>query len=143
MEWTTYLTKGPGELLYHMCITTEWDSQIKEFGHYAPPTYGADGFIHATAEPEFLLGVANHFYKESVGDWICLRIDPNSLGSSKVVYEAPAPVGNIEAYDHEEKEGEQPKFPHIYGPILKDSVIGKEKIVRAKDGSFLSIDNIC
>jgi hypothetical protein len=30
---------------------------------YFPPTYEKDGFVHATREPERLLGIANHFYK--------------------------------------------------------------------------------
>ena len=105
--------------------------------------YEQDGFIHATAEPVFLLGVANHFYKNSEGDWICLRIDTHSLGDSQVVYETPAPVGDIKAYDHEENNGDVPKFPHIYGPILKEAVISTKKITRGNDGEFLSIEDIC
>ena len=38
-------------------------------GTYYPPTYEQDGFIHLTADPLKLLGVANHFYKSSIGDW--------------------------------------------------------------------------
>ena len=143
MEWARYLTKGVEPLIYHMCIKSEWEKQCEETGHYVPPTYDQDGFIHATAEPEFLLGVANHFYKESKGDWICLRIDPHSLDDSKVIYESPAPVGEKAAYDHEEKDGDAPKFPHIYGPILKKSVIITKKIYRNSDGEFLSIADIC
>lgn len=30
---------------------------------YFPPTYEKDGFIHATKDPQLLLGIANHFYK--------------------------------------------------------------------------------
>jgi uncharacterized protein (DUF952 family) len=32
---------------------------------YYPPTYKADGFIHATKDPVMLIGIANHFYKAS------------------------------------------------------------------------------
>jgi len=138
MEWSKYLTKGPGELLYHMCDKSSWEEAVEK-GQYVPPTYEQDGFIHATAEPNALIDVANHFYTSSKGDWICLKIDPNSLGKSRVIYEAPAPVGETEAYEH---EGEQPLFPHIYGPIWPHAVIGFTKMQRDDKGTFLSIDGI-
>ena len=126
--------------IFHMCEVTLWESS-KEKGSYVPPTYEQDGFIHATAEPQFLIDVANHFYRESTGDWICIKIDPKLLGGSKVIYEAPAPVGNTEAYDHKEKDDEQPKFPHIYGPIPTSACVSHSKILRDADGTFLSIEN--
>jgi uncharacterized protein (DUF952 family) len=142
MEWATYLTTGVGESLYHMCDEEEWKQALVD-GKYVPPTFEQDGFIHATAEPQFLIEVANHFYQSSKGKWICLKIDPNSLGSSKVIYEAPAPVGEVEAFDHKEKDDKAPKFPHIYGPICTKSVISFSKIVRDDAGKFLSIEGIC
>jgi uncharacterized protein (DUF952 family) len=146
MDWKQYLVRGSGVSLYHMCDKAAWDDQIAEKGSYIPPTYAADGFIHATGEPAFLIDVANHFYKSTEGDWICLKIDPNSLGASEVKWEAPAPVGETEAYDHNtDGSGEatdQPKFPHIYGPIPAKSVIGFYIINRAADGTFLNIQGI-
>jgi uncharacterized protein (DUF952 family) len=142
MEWSCYLSTGVGEVLYHMCDVEDWNEQIASNGFYVPPTYEQDGFIHATAVPSFLLGVANHFYKDSTGSWICLKIDPNSFAMGKVIYEAAAPVGNKEEYDHSDA-GPEPKFPHIYAPIPKAAVIGMNAIKRSEDGSFLSIDGIC
>jgi uncharacterized protein (DUF952 family) len=131
------------QFIYHMCDEEQWAEAVKA-GQYVPPTFAQDGFIHATAEPNALLPVANHFYLKSKGDWICLKIDPAKLLTSKVVYEAPAPVGETEAFDHAKDDGEQPKFPHIYGPIWPDSVVAFHKIMRNKDdGTFLSIEGIC
>lgn len=121
-----------------MAIEENFNRQTEEGKMYFPPTYEADGFIHATAEPQSLLPVGTHFYKETVGDWICLKLDVTKLGGP-VVYEAPMPVGNIEAYDH---EGDKPLFPHIYGGIPRDSVMETYKIIRAEDGTFLEIQGL-
>lgn len=73
-----------------------------------------------------------------MGDWICIKVEPTLLGGP-IVYEAPAPVGNIEAFDYKKA----PAFPHIYGGIPKISVLAVHKIVRGEDGSFLSIEGLC
>lgn len=138
MEYATYLARGVQDPIYHMAIESQFDEQTKSGGLYVSPTFQDDKFIHATKEPEFLIDVANHFYKESVGDWVCIKIIPELLGSP-VVYESPAPVGNTEAFDH---EGDAPVFPHIYGGIPSKAVIGRYRINRAADGTFLSIDGI-
>ena len=51
-------------------------------------------------------------------------------------------VGNIEAYDHEKDGKETPRFPHIYGGIKSSSVTRTFNIIRAEDGTFLSIEGI-
>ena len=73
-----------------------------------------------------------------MGDWICIKVEPSSLGGP-IVYEAPAPVGSIGAFDYVEA----PAFPHIYGGIPAKSVLETYKIIRGEDGSFLSIENLC
>eukprot|EP01036_Dinobryon_divergens_P027158 gene27159-35883_t len=88
--------------------------------------------------PAMLLEAGTHFYKASIGDWICLKLNPE-LVAGPVIYEAPAPVGNIEAKKYENS----PKFPHIYGGIPSAAVIRQYKIVRGSDGTFLSIENLC
>lgn len=51
--------------IYHLVQEAKW----KEAGGegYLPPTYAADGFIHATKEGNLLLPVANHFYTGTAG----------------------------------------------------------------------------
>lgn len=97
-----------------------------------------DGFIHATAEPKFLLMVGNNFYKTVLGDWVCVKIDVNKL-TSRLVYEPAAPVGNIASMKHDANE---PLFPHIYGPLNMDSVVEEFNIIRSLDGTFDSIDQL-
>jgi len=128
-----------------MCDVSDFEAATQAGGMYFSPTFAADGFIHATADPAFLLEAGNHFYKEVKGTWICIKIEPALLGGGRVVYEAPAPVGAIEAVDYEKEHAlkEQPKFPHIYGGIPSAAVLARFAIRRGEDGSFLSIDGLC
>lgn len=91
MNWGSYLAFGiikPShpKIIYHMCITNEYNQQIKENNIYYPPTYQQDGFIHATADPSLLLSIGTYFYKNDLNDWICLEIDTEKL-ISPVKYE--------------------------------------------------------
>ena len=105
---------------------------------YFPPTFEQDGgFVHATADPNLLLGVLNNFYRESKNDWICLEIDPVPYGD-KLIYEAPMAVGGIAS-----NQSTALKFPHIYQGIMKHTVLKRYKICREEDsGKFVSIEGI-
>lgn len=133
--------------IFHMCDASQLSQATKDNGMYFSPTFAADGFIHATANPAFLLEAGNHFYKAVKGDWVCIKLDVAVLAAagSKVVYEAPAPVGAIEAVDYV-KEHDLPEgtvtFPHIYGGIPAASVVQTFRIVRSEDGGFVSIEGL-
>jgi uncharacterized protein (DUF952 family) len=60
--------------------------------------------------------------QEVKGDWICIKVEPSLLGGP-IVYEAPAPVGNIEAFDYVKA----PEFPHIYGGIPLKAVLATHR----------------
>ncbi len=122
--------------IYHMCDEADFDAQTK-VGLYYPPTYEQDNFIHATEQPNDLLNVGNHFYKEVKGTWICIKIDPTEL---KVIYEAPAPVGDKEA--HTKGNNNAPLFPHVYGGLPASCILERYVIVRGSDGSFDEITGL-
>ena len=46
--------------IYHLVQKPLWEKCQAENKTYYPPTYEVDGFTHATADPAFLIGVANH-----------------------------------------------------------------------------------
>jgi uncharacterized protein (DUF952 family) len=123
--------------IYHMCNRAQFEKATEGGGLYYSPTFEADNFIHATEEPSTLIDVANHFYKEDKGDWICIKLDPIKLGAD-VVWEKPAPVGDKAAYDHEGA----PEFPHIYGGIPAVAVTERLPMERSADGGFLSIQGL-
>ena len=121
--------------IYHAVPSPLWRAcdGLKE---YRPPTYQADGFIHATHEPELLVSVLNQFCKEIPGDFLCLEIDTTTL-QSKVIMEGPADVGDKSA------NGDLPAqlFPHVYGPLKPlQCVVAEHKLVRAADGTFLRVE---
>ena len=115
-----YLERYP--YVYHLVQKSMWDNALKTNTTYFPPTYTQDNFTHATANPDFLLTIGNHFYQEVKGDWLCLRMSVDSLAATGVqtIFEGTAPVGDKEA-DFEGTDSEL--FPHILGGIHPSAVL--------------------
>ncbi|CAM9588025.1 unnamed protein product [Choristocarpus tenellus] len=139
----------PHKYIYHLVQEAKWRDNFSNGGTYLPSTYQQDGFIHATAEAELLLPVANHFYTDVPGTFLCLRIDVDLL-TSEVKYEAAAPVGEKTAHSTQsagEEAGESvenaQEFPHIYGPINPAAVVAELLVKRTMDGSFISVEGLC
>ncbi|GIL77878.1 hypothetical protein Vretimale_6508 [Volvox reticuliferus] len=139
--------QNPASPLYHMVQKEIWVTAKQSNQPYFPPTYEQDGFIHLTADPGFLLGIGNHFYRSVPGDFLLLVLDPAKL-TAKVVFEAAAPVGSkstegllMENAPREGREAEStsPLFPHLYGTIDYHAVQSELAIQRDADGVFLSI----
>ena len=131
---TTAAGHGNSSRIFHLVQEPLWqDAKRSAEQQYLPPTYDADGFIHATADKDLLLGVANHFYRGVQDTYLCLVIDTGRL-SSRVVFEPAMPVGK-----HDAPQGEQTLFPHIYGPLDVSAVIEELRVVRSEDGTFLQI----
>jgi uncharacterized protein (DUF952 family)/quercetin dioxygenase-like cupin family protein len=131
--------------IYHLVQKELWEACKTSSQTYYPPTYEADGFTHATADPAYLIGVANHFYKDTKAEWLCLGMTRASLAAANVTlkFEDPSPVGTTRALNAEQSGGM--RFPHIYGGIPPSGgVVCEERVVsRAEDGTFLSIDGLC
>lgn len=102
---------------YHLAPTEVWEHQ-KIAGSYLPEAFDADGFIHATNGLERLKWVANEFYTSDERAHTVLVIDTSKLSS---------PL----RYDDEEQ-----LFPHIYGPLNVDAVIGELTVHRGEKGSY-------
>ena len=65
--------------IYHLALVENWEKAVEQNETYYPPTYEMDGFTHGTSEATRLLEVANHFYTDSIGDWLCLNLFGNML----------------------------------------------------------------
>ncbi len=124
--------------LFHLVQADLWEAAVQGDTTYFPPTYDQDGFTHATANPDLLLNVANHFYIEVPGKWLCLQMTIESLatGGTEVVFEGTAPVGD-KAPDFEGTDDEL--FPHILGGIHPTTVLQVQEVVRSEDGAFLAV----
>ena len=125
--------------IFHLIQADLWSRAKTSGDMYFPPTYETDGFTHATANPDMLLPVANHFYTDVPGEWLCLKMTVASLGETgvDVVFEGTAPVGD-KAADFDGSDGEL--FPHIMGGIAPDAVIDVLPVNRDAEGRFLTID---
>ena len=127
--------------LFHLVQADLWKAAVEGDATYFPPTYEQDGFTHATANPDLLLNVANHFYTDVPGEWLCLRMTVESLeaGGIEVVFEGTAPVGdkqpNFEGTDDE-------LFPHILGGIHPSTVLEVHDVARSDDGTFLAVAGV-
>lgn len=132
------------EEIFHLVQKHLWEVCKASGETYFPPTYPQDGFTHATADPSKLLAVANYFYQDVVGEWLCLRMTRASLSEASLTlkFEDPSPVGNKKALTTAESGGE--RFPHIYGGIPPAGVVVQEYVVRrGAGGEYLSIDGLC
>jgi uncharacterized protein (DUF952 family) len=79
-----------------------------------------EGFIHASTAGQ-VAGVANAFYADAE-DLLVLIIDPERL-TAPLRYD-PVP-------------GAAEPFPHIYGPLNADAVIGTAELRRDADGRYV------
>lgn len=106
-------------LIFHICSRSDWE-KAKERGEYLAQSLEEAGFIHCS-ELDQILKVANHYYSGASG-LVLLRIDPEKV-LPKIRWET--------------SDGDQ--FPHIYGPLNLDSVIGVHDFLPDKDGVFRAI----
>lgn len=106
-------------IIYHMLPAARWAAQ-PQGRPYVGDSLAGEGFIHCTAEPERLVAVANAFYRTVPGPHVILCIRAQAV-TAEVRWE-PA-------------DGH--RFPHIYGPLNLDAVVGVLEFPRADDGTFL------
>lgn len=132
------LTHKEHPFLFHLIQADLWQTAVNGNTLYFPPTYEQDGFTHATANPDLLLNVANHFYTGVPGEWQCLRMTVDSLEKTgiKVIFEGTAPVGDKEANFEGTKDE---LFPHIMGGIHPEAVLEVHEVVRDNEGNFLEV----
>jgi uncharacterized protein (DUF952 family) len=126
--------------IFHLVQKELWEKTLADKKTYYPPTYSQDEFTHATANPDFLLIIGNHFYKEVKGDWLCLRMSVDTLKASgvKTIFEGTEPVGDKQP-DFPGTDSEL--FPHILGGIEPSAVLQVHVVTRASDGTFLSVSD--
>ena len=104
--------------IYHMLPRSTWEAQPLD-QPYRGDTLASEGFIHCTGDPDLLVAVANHFYRQESGDFVVLHIDPARV-TSEIRWEAAD--GSI--------------FPHIYGPLNLDAVTAVTPFPRDDQGEF-------
>lgn len=147
-------------MILHLISQADWDA-LPADEPVRVKSLDREGFIHCTKGDEALLQVANAFYKDQPGDFIVLEIDEAKL-TSEVKWEPPAPppeqtpllpaaaavppevkaeygdpAAAVTPADAAASADDAPAlFPHIYGPINRDAIVGMRQAVRGADGAF-------
>ncbi len=119
-------------VIYHIAVLKGFRTEIKN-GEYSPESLSSEGFIHCTKTPATVLLVAEDYFKEVEGEIIILKIDLARV-KHEVRFEAAAPLPGKGADAGHLKE--EILFPHIYGALNLDSVLGYG-LLRSENGKFL------
>lgn len=148
-------------MILHLISQQTW-SQLAPGQPYAPESLRTEGFIHCTAGDALLIEVANAAYRSQPGEFLVLDIDETKLtaevrweapahpaaiaaeatGEASVPPEATAEYGLPDATAAGEPASTGVVFPHIYGPLNRDAIVGVRRAVRAADGAFTGIEPI-
>ncbi|MGN6484723.1 MAG: DUF952 domain-containing protein [Thermomicrobiales bacterium] len=107
-------------ITYHLVPADVWSEQ-KGATEYLPEAYPQDGFIHCTNGLDELVKVANLFYTADPRTFLTLILKTGKI-TSDVRYDDPNET-----------------YPHIYGPLNTDAVVGELVVSRDADGTFLAI----
>ncbi len=105
-------------MIYHIVPRGDWQSQGDQMV-YCPKSLGDEGFIHCSNLNQ-LLGSAVRYFKGR-SDLLVLTVDPARVIPSIVFENA--------------REEDEP-FPHIYGPLNRNAVIGIHRLEPREDGEF-------
>jgi len=133
------------EVLYHMCPRADWEAAVKSGKAYYPPTFEQDGYLtHATGVPSRLIDTANHYYQDSVGEWICLEFTRTALKDAGIfVRDEQATAVGDKATD--DKLMADWICPHILGGLPLGVV--RTSHVMSRDGpkftGIPALNNVC
>ncbi len=105
-------------MIVHITASDDWEA-AQANGEYRSNSLETEGFIHCST-PDQVLGPANAFYRGQQ-NLVLLLIDPARL-AARLVYEDSYASGT--------------EFPHIYGPLNLNAVVGVVPFPARSDGSF-------
>jgi uncharacterized protein (DUF952 family) len=107
--------------IYHIAQRADWEA-AQAAGEYRVDSLTSEGFIHFSEKRQVLL-VANTFYAGQ-RDIILLAVDKEELAAALRYDEHPGPDGEVD------------KFPHLYGPLNLEAVVGVYTLPVGPDGQF-------
>ena len=110
-------------IVLHLISAADWNTGWRR--PIAPDSLASEGFVHCTDTDETLLRVANQFYRSLEGTVLALSIETDRVGS-ETKWEHPPGSDPLTAI----------VFPHIYGPIPRDSVNSTRVMFRGDDGNY-------
>ncbi|MEO6123177.1 MAG: DUF952 domain-containing protein [Ilumatobacteraceae bacterium] len=115
-------------IVLHLLPSATWE-RLAEDEPVTAASLDTEGFIHCTDDPSVMLQVANAVYASQPGEFVVLHVEVDRL-TSRCVWEEPShPAGHT-------GPSFAPSFPHVYGPIDRDSVLGVQAVRRDGSGRF-------
>lgn len=118
-EGVMKITNKPDENIYHILSGADWTA-AQAAGEYRPESLETEGFIHCSLRGQ-VERVANAFYREQ-DDLLLLAIEKDRLQA---------------AVRFEDLLGEGMRFPHIYGPLNLEAVVGVHAMLRNDAGDYV------
>jgi uncharacterized protein (DUF952 family) len=106
------------KMIYHIANHQAWQDQLEK-ENYVDGSLGSEKFIHASEDYQ-IAGVLDRYYPGKA-NLVLLMIDALKL-SSPIKYEASPVINEL--------------FPHIYGEINKDSIVGIMPLNNSADFSI-------
>ena len=115
-------------VIYHLAPAARW-STWPDDQPYLPSEFEREGFIHCTKGDELMVKVANQYQRKTPGDFVLLLVDVDRLDpqTSPVKWEESSVFHQL--------------FPHIYGPINRQTILGVRQVHRTADGAVLGWSN--
>src|SRR5215831_19940224 len=92
------------ELIYHMCLRTEWDAAARSGTYGGSSQDRADGFIHFSTAEQLPESARKH--RKGQPGLVLLAVDPHALGEA--LRWEPSRLGAL--------------FPHLYGTLPVSAV---------------------
>ena len=108
------------ETILHITTDADWGTAQAD-GELVTPSLDEEGFIHCSTFAQ-LEATANRIFRGS-GDLLLLEVDVEQL-TAPLKWERATDVGD--------------EFPHIYGPLNLDAVIGTQPLPQGPDGYAFS-----
>lgn len=106
---------------YHI-VAAEFYRHTDRSLPYTPESFADEGFIHCTDGVDNLIAVANRYYKDDRRMYVALVVDTAKVDAA-ILYEDEART-----------------YPHIYGALNRDAIVGIVPLLRGPGGAFLASD---
>ncbi len=118
-EWMNKKAETLHDRIYHIIPQADWAAAQAQ-GNYRPESLASAGFIHCS-RPGQVERVANAFYRNQE-DLLLLEIACDGLQAD---------------VRYEDLLGEGMTFPHIYGPLNLNAVVGVYAMKRDDSGDYI------
>ncbi len=115
-------------IVLHLLTRSSW-SRCHNDGVVSNPSLHEVGFLHCTDDAATLLRVANTFYADNPEEFVALEVDTERL-DCPCIWEPPAhPSPTDERFEQ--------LFPHVYGTIALEAIVGERGAMRDATGAFV------